>query len=518
MTRPRVPLEPGRIVGVVDIGATAIRIVVAEIGPNGTWRRLDRAGKPISLGRDVFTTGYLSAESMRQSIKILSGFRELLDGWGITTSDVRVIATSAVREAKNRDMFIDRVFVRTGFRTVVVEGVEENHLTYLAVQHALAPKRQEFLKTGSLIIEVGGGSTELMLLNRGQMVAAHSLRIGTVRMEQQVRPGWDTGLQIEEYLKENIRVTRELLDAEMKLDRVKFFVAVGGDARIAAATVGRKTGDAYSEIAADDFRAFVAGLMQCSIEETVHELGVTYYEAEGLLPALIVYRGFLEATSADTLIVPDVSIREGVLATFALGTEENVVRQFYDQVIASARSLGRRYHYDERHALHVRELAVQIFDGMKEDHGMDVHCRLLIEAAAILHDIGYFIRSAGHHKHGQYIIENSEIFGVSRTDVRIISNVVRYHRRSAPMPTHPSFSSLRREHRMIVMKLAAILRVADALDRGHIQRVSSVSLERNEDDVMFHCTHTGDISVEKNGVAVKGGMFEDVFGYRVVIL
>ncbi|MFP4330190.1 MAG: HD domain-containing protein [Alkalispirochaetaceae bacterium] len=507
-----------RTVGVVDIGSTAIRLVVAEIDPSGGWRRLDRAIRPVTFGRDVFMSGVLSPESMRQAIKILTGFRELIRGWQLELEDVRVIATSAIREAKNRDTFVDRIQLRTGFNIEIVEGIEENRLTYIAVQDAISPLRPQFARSNSLIIEVGGGTTEIMLLRRGKMVAAHSLRIGTVRMEQQVQPDSRSTERIEEYLRENIRVTREVLDTEMRLRRVRSFVAVGGDARLAARRHGRQEGGAFWVVEKPDFDSFVLELLRTNIDEIVRILGVSYAEAEGLVPALLTYKLFLDATSAEQVIVPDVSIREGVLMSFALGSERLVEEQFYSQVVTSAIGLGRKFHFDESHALHVAKIALQIFDQFGEDHGMDTRARLLLEVAALLHDVGNFIRAIGHHKHGQYIVENSEIFGLSRSNIRIVGNVVRYHRKSGPNSSHIDYMTLRREHRVMVLKLAAILRIADALDRGHAQRVQGVTLERQEDDLLLKCEYGGDLSVETYAVQLKGGMFEEVFGYRVVIV
>jgi len=507
--------EGPKVVAVIDMGSSAIRMVVAEIGEDGQWRRLDRVGKPISLGKDVFVTGYLSAESMRQAIKILSGFREVLDGWQIPESDIKVIATSAIREAKNRDTFLDRVYIRTGLKIDIVEGVEENHLTYLAVQHAVDTLWPQFARSSALIIEVGGGTTELMVLQRGKMVAAHSLRIGTVRIEQQMNPYWESGAQIEEFLRESIRVTQEVLSAETRLDRIKYFVAVGGDMRQAATAVGRKEGSHFSLIEKDAFQEFLNNLEGCTVDEIVGRLNVTYNEAEGLIPALLIYKLFLEATAADRLIVPDVSLREGVLISFSHGTRQSIEREFYSQVIASAMNIGRKYRFDEPHAAHVAKLSLSLFDSLQVEHGMDKHSRMLLDVAARLHDIGNFIRTSGHHKHGQYIVANSEIFGLSRSDIRIVAHVVRYHRKAMPTGAHTSYIALRREHRIAVLKLAAILRIADALDRGHNQRIRDVWTEKDEDAVVLHCSYQGDVSVEKYGLKLKGEMFEEVFGYRI---
>ncbi|TFH06094.1 MAG: Ppx/GppA family phosphatase [Spirochaetales bacterium] len=507
----------GSIAAVSDIGSTAIRLVVAQINEEREWQRLDRASKPVALGRDVFMSGSLGRESMQQAISILAGYQELLKGWQVPESATRVIATSAIREARNRDTFLDRVAVRTGLRVEVVEGIEENHLTYLAVKHAVSPMEATFSRVRSLIIEVGGGTTEIMLLSRGKMVAAHSLRIGTVRMEQQAWPMWANLTQVEDYIRENIRVSQELLNSELTLDRITCFVAVGGDARMVAYRVGTRTEEHYWTITRAAFCEFLDVLQTSSIEDIVRIHSLTYSEAEGLVPALMVYRLFLEATSAEELIVPDVSIREGVLMSFALGSDWAVERQFYGQIVASARNLARRYHYDEDHSTHVALLSLSLFDQLQIEHGMDRHARMLLEVAAILHDIGTYIRASGHHKHGMYIIQCSEIFGIGRDDLQTISNVVRYHRKALPSPAHANYVGLNRERRTLVLKLAAILRIADALDRGHSQRVQSVSVDAHDGEVVLNCSPHGDISIERHGFPDKVDMFEEVFGLTVDI-
>ena len=521
MTRRKEGLhETPRLVSVIDIGSSAIRMVVAELHGEREWVTLDRAERPLILGRDVFLSGVLRTDSMREAVSILKSFRELLRGWKIEPESVRVIATAAIREAKNRDTFLDRVFVQTGFRIDIVEGIEENHLTYVAVHHAISDLRPQFARSNAMILEVGGGTTEIMLLQRGRIVAAHSLRIGTLRVEQQFQSPTATPLneRMEEYLRESIRVNQEVLDTELPLEKVRFFVAVGGDARVVAQRVGTREGDHFAVIEREAFSTFVAQLQRRSVDECVRELGLTYTQAEGMLSALLTYKLFMEVTSAEQLIVPDVSIREGVLIDIAVGQRGTMRAEYATQVVNSAIGLGRKFRIDEAHGAHVAKLAVLLFDQFRDEHGMDEHARLLLEVAGIIHDIGNFIHASGHHKHGQYIVEHSEIFGLSRSDIRILANVVRYHRGGMPNSAHTSYVSLRREHRMLVLKIASLLRVADALDRGHVQRIKGFFVDVGEEDVVLRCEYAGDISVEQYGLRTKGRLFEEVFGYGVIAI
>jgi exopolyphosphatase/guanosine-5'-triphosphate,3'-diphosphate pyrophosphatase len=505
------------LVAVIDIGSTAIRMVVAETDYEGYWKVLDRTGKILNLGRDVFVNGKISKESLMQAIRVLSGFMELLEGWGIESENVTVIATSAIREAHNRDTFIDRVEVRTGLKVNIAEGIEENRLTYMAVQYAIEDLQPQLSQSNSLIIEVGGGSTEVMLLQHGNIVAAHSLNIGIVRIEQQIKSMPRTG-QLERFLQEQVSTTREVLGAELTLSGVEYFVAVGGHARIVADKVGEKVSEWYWIIEKEKFNDFVNQIKQMSIDEIVTELAISYNEADGLVTALIIYQQFVEGTAATSLIVPNVSIREGLLLSMTLSPDQLVYGKFDTQVVASAYSLGRKFHFDENHASHVAHLSLRLFDQLQSIHNLDEHSRLLLHVAGILHDIGTYVRFSGHHKHGQYLVSNSEIFGLYRDDLKIVSNVVRYHRKAMPMPSHVSYISLSREDRIRVLKLSALLRVADALDRGHTQRIQDLSAEIGDDEVQLHCECHGDDSSERLALQKKSDMFEEVFGMDIFIV
>ena len=154
-------------------------------------------------------------------------------------------------------------------------------------------------------------------------------------------------------------------------------------------------------------------------------------------------------------------------------------------------------------------------NALQNEHGLDKHARLLLEIGALLHDVGNYVRTSGHHKHGQYIVANSDIFGLHRNDIEIISNVIRYHRKTPPLTSHLSYISLPQEERILVQKLAAILRIADGMDRGHIQRIKGFTAEKTPEDLTLLCEAQGDISVERVGVEEKGDMFEEIFGMHV---
>jgi exopolyphosphatase/guanosine-5'-triphosphate,3'-diphosphate pyrophosphatase len=485
-----------RLVAVLEIGSTGIRLLVAELLSGGRWRVVDRAGRPVALGRDVFTSGELSRESLLECLSVLQNFRELLSGWGIADTDIFVIATSALRVARNRDVFIDRIRQETGFTPSIVEGIEENRLMYLAVRFALKQDLPLFWRANSMIIEIGGGSTEIMLLRRGQMVAAHSIRLGTILVERRVWLGAGQGLPNERYLSESIRNTSDLLNFEMELAHVRTFVVAGSDAQLAADQFGKELNENCRIIDRGDFIAFVKRVQGYNIDECVQNLHISYAEAEGFIPGILIHKLFLEQTNASQVVVPQVSIREGYLIDLALGVDSDLQEEFYSQIIASAVSLGRKYHFDEAHSRHVADFCMVLFDALTKEHGMNRRQRMMLEAAGILHDIGMFIKSSGHQKHGRYIVANSEIFGLYRDELDIIANVIRYHRGDPPSQSDLEYITLQREERILVLKMASILRVADALDRGHSQRIKKISVEKRPETLALHAEGAHDISLE----------------------
>jgi len=509
------------LTAIIEIGSTGIRLNVAEVYAEAAdWKVLDRAAMPVSLGRDVFTTGVLSRESMLECLTVLQNYRELLSGWGITDNNIHAIATSAFRAARNRDVFIDRMRQETGFTFSIIEGIEENRLMYLAVRFALKQDLPLFWRANSIIVEIGGGSTEIMLLRRGQMVAAHSLKMGTIIIDQHSRlaaTGLGAGMFYERYLNENIRNTLGLLNMEMDLTHVRTVVAAGADVRLAANKIGRELNDNSRIIERDDFIKFVEKLRGFSIEDCIHQFGISYADAEGLFLGLLVLKLFLDRTGAANIAVPLVSIRDGYLIDLASGVDSTMQDEFYTQIIASALNLGRKYHFDEAHSRHVAIHCMTIFDALVKEHGMNRRHRIMLETAAILHDVGTYIKTSGHQKHGQYLIANSEIFGLHQDELGIIANVVNCHRGDPPTQSDLEFMMLQREDRVLVLKMASILRVADALDRGHTQQIKKITVERRAETMVLHVDKAYDLSLEQMGIEEKGGMFQDVFGYKVIL-
>jgi exopolyphosphatase / guanosine-5'-triphosphate,3'-diphosphate pyrophosphatase len=230
---------------------------------------------------------------------------------------------------------------------------------------------------------------------------------------------------------------------------------------------------------------------------------------------LLGYQSLLQATKAQSVFVSDANMRNGLLLDLTRAFRASEVQAQLSGIIHAARGVGDKYHYDAAHAQHVAELSVQLFDFLKPVHQLDDRDRLLLDVAGILHDVGAFVGSSSHHKHSFYLIANCELFGLRRAELMLVALVARYHRRSPPKRTHVEYVSLTREERMTVSKLAAILRVADALDRGHAQQVRNARYELDSNELIIYVLGVPDLTLERRAMAGKMDLFEDVYGLKV---
>jgi exopolyphosphatase/guanosine-5'-triphosphate,3'-diphosphate pyrophosphatase len=366
-----------------------------------------------------------------------------------------------------------------------------------------------------MILEIGGGSTEIMLLRRGLMVAAHSLKLGTILIDQAARIGTPQGQ--ERYISEHIRNTSGFLSSELDLAHVRTFVIAGFDASVAAVHVGRTLNENCWIIARDAFAEFVKKVQGYTDEECMEQLQLPFWEAKTFIPGITINKLLLDRTGSAEVVVPRISIREGLLIDLAQGVDPALQEDFFSQIFASAVNLGRKYHIDEPHCRQVASLCMSLFEALIHEHGMNRRERMMLEVAAMVHDIGMYIKAAAHNLHGQYIIVNSEIFGLRREEIDIIGNVIRYHRGAPPSSTDIEYVALQREERILVLKMVSILRVADALDRGHSQQVKLKAIEKKGELLVINIDSTPDLSMELMGLEEKSGLFQDVFGYKVAV-
>lgn len=510
------PARQVRPVAVIDIGASAIRMAIAEIDGEGAVRTLERLAQEVNLGRDTFTRRSIRKATIEQCVQVLRDYRRKLAEYQISSPEqMRVIATSAVREAENRLDFIDRVYIATGIEVEPAEEAEVNRITYLGVQPKLKAEAA-LAQSPTIITEVGGGSTEVLLVQQENVLFSRTYRLGSLRLFEMLQAYRAPEGRLRDLMKSQIQDVVEQIVHDAAPQGAVQMIALGGDIRFAAGDlIPDWQPDRLTPMSVIELEKLTSRILDQTEDELVLKHHVAYADAHTLGPALLAYAEIARGFGLEQMYVTNVNLRDGLLKEMArrgAWTEE-----FTNQVVRSANSLGRKFGVDEDHARHVADLSRTLFRFLRPDHGLSHRHETILYVAALLHEIGMYVSDRGYHKHSMYLINNSEIFGLSRSDLLLTSLVARYHRRYNPMPYHEGYATLNRDARIAVAKLAAILRVAIALDRSSSQRVQEIRCERKDGQLVISIPNVNDLSLEQLALKQQGSLFEDIYGMQIVL-
>jgi exopolyphosphatase/guanosine-5'-triphosphate,3'-diphosphate pyrophosphatase len=503
-------------VAVIDIGATSVRMAIADIDADGNVHLLENLSQAVTLGKDTFTQRRIRKSSIEECVGVLKSYRRLLLEYGISRPDqMRVIATSAVREAINRLAFLDRVYIATGMDIEPLDEAEVNRITYMGIQPQLQADPR-LAGSKSVVVEVGGGSTEVLVVQSGNVLFSHTYRLGSLRLQEMLEkfdaPPVKQRAIMESQILRVVAQIREHVPNDGPLE----MIAIGGDVRFAAANLIEdwdSTNLAYLSV--DALNSFTRKILQMSDDETVQQYGISFQDAETIAPALLSYVLIARGFEQRDIAISDTNLRDGLLKDLAI--RDVWTANFRSQIIRSAIGLGRRFDFDEKHARHVATLCRKLFAELQAEHQLEPRMELLLYLAALLHEIGMYINARSNHKHALYLIRNSELFGLSRKDVLLVALVTRYHRRSSPQPQHEGYSGLDRADRVAVSKLAAILRLAIALDDSRSQRISDIQCRVDNKRLIITVKGVEDVSVEQLALRQSGSLFEETYGYPVQI-
>ncbi len=500
----------------IDIGTTAIRMTIAQIDSMGKVHPIEFLFQSISLGKDTFTKGFIKKTSIEECVKTLKSFRLKLDEYGIISpKHIRAIATAAVREATNKDAFIDRILVSTGFVVEPIEDIDVTRLTYLSA-YANLGSGKEVSFDNTLIIEVGGGNTELVYINKGNVRLSQSFRMGSLRIRQELESFHGVLSAGKTLIQEQMSRTINQIKRSIDTTKPLTILPVGGDLRFAASTLHPSwNGHTPLALSVSALSKLTDTIASCEVNDLVKTHHLTFADAETIGPALLFYVRLAKALQVKTVFATEISMRHGLLMEMA--RRGSWVENFASQIISSAREIGRKYETDESHAEHVSLLAREIFRICQPEHCLGFWEEMLLSVAAHVHDIGLFVSTRSHHKHSMYLIQNSDLFGLTNKEIIIVSLIARYHRKATPRPDHIEYMQLDRTDRLIVTKLAAILRVADALDRSHSQRVKNIKCFLEESRFIIAVRDIDELSLEQFSLQNKANMFEEVYGHPVVL-
>lgn len=509
MTTTEPPGQPR--LGAIDVGTNTIRLIVAEAQPDGTYRILDEDREMVRLGEKLDRTGRLSDQAIERAMAAIGKMKAIADGFGVT--ELRAIATSAVREAANGPAFRREVMRRHKVQIDVISGEEEAELAFRS-----AARHFNLEGRSTAVVDIGGGSVEVILSAGTAVDHVYSLPLGAVRVtERLVR---SDPLKEKHWKRMRKEINRGIRAAISRPShRAEIMVGSGGSFTALAhmskwQREGRHGSVQGYVLTPAEVIHLLDRLREAPIEVRRQIPGLSPDRADIILAGATVIARLAKRLGTQQILVNEGGIRDGLLlAMIAELPGRSAVTQLPQagDRMEWVRLFARKCRSNERHCEHVAQLALQIFDGLRTRYGLPDAGRDILQAAALLHDIGYLISHSRHHKHTYHLIMHGDLSAFPPHEVELIANVARYHRRAFPRKSHQNLQHVPREDRRLISRLSGILRVADGLDRTHSQAVTGVRIRGLRDRLRLDLEARTDPEVERSDADRKSDLFQKAF-------
>jgi exopolyphosphatase/guanosine-5'-triphosphate,3'-diphosphate pyrophosphatase len=491
-------------VACIDIGSNGIRCVAAEYRDPGHAQVLLQDRAPVRLGHSVFQAGAIDREAMDAAVTGLAAFRRRLDA--LKVAHLRCVATSAVRESANQSELLLRARREAKVKVEVIHGAEEARLVHSAVSHRVPMGKDPWM-----LMDLGGGSLEVSLADGRGIRWSESHAMGAVRLLEEFESCKGDTKRFQTLIAETVGTLRI---AGAKGRAPVGLAATGGNIEELARLSGLSEPEGgASVLPVKQLRETLQKVAKLDVAERMEKLDLRPDRADVVVPAGFVYEQVARLAGVDAIHVPYVGLKDGVLLDLVdgLAVHTDAKARKETQVLDASVALGHRYQFDEEHGVHVSRLALSLFDQLQPRHRLKPIDRSILQAAAVLHDIGRFVGDAKHHKHSYYLVSQADLPGLSEQEVELAAQVARYHRKKEPRVAHAPFAALNAADQRRVTVLSAILRVADALDREHRQAIRAVRLSRHGGNTTLKVQGDGSFTLEQWALEAKGGLFCRVF-------
>jgi exopolyphosphatase / guanosine-5'-triphosphate,3'-diphosphate pyrophosphatase len=500
-------------IAAIDIGTNSLHMIVVQVRPDLSFEVIDREKEMVRLGAGGLDGRALTPEAMHAALQVLSKFRRLAESHRV--DEVIAVATSATREAENGGEFLRAITQQTGIRPRVISGTEEARLIHLAAVYGVSVPRDT-----TVVIDIGGGSVEVTRGPGSVLEVGRSFKLGVIRLTERF-------VRTDPLEPRDERKLVRYVDGEIgkylnQIARAGFDRVIGTSGTImslgavAAAADGLAPGASLRNrrIPAKQLRMVRKELVSLTLEKRLRVAGLEPRRADLAVAGAILLDEILKRIGAQELTLCDLSLREGLVLDYIARHRKEIAQadRYPDVRRRSVFELAERCNYWPEHSQQVARLSIALFDQTRAIHGLTDRERDWLEYAAILHDIGVHISYEGHHKHSYYLVKNGDLRGFEPDEIETIALVARYHRQATPKRKHDGFSELRRRQRRAVRTLAAIVRLAESLDRSHAQTVTGLEIHDRGDDDLLQLRTSGDAELELWSATRHAAPFERLTG------
>lgn len=498
------------IAAVISIASEGIYLNISE-SKGGTIKKIEYLYQPLNIGQETFNYGRISFKKVDKICKILDNYKQLIKDYAVR--NVKVVGTTALREAKNITFILDQIKSRTHFDVQVLDDPQEKSTIYKAM---LLKINNSVFKNDRLFLGyIGTGSLGIAICKDRKITYSQNVRIGSVKLLEILRSFQSDSENayriINEYLSSFVKTIKSIPD----IHRVEHFITCGQEIENIIKMSGGKLDTEFQSIPVKTITDLFDKIKTNTPEQIGRKYNLPDHDLESLLPSMGIYKMFFNIIEVSPIISVPVKLSEAILLEmFSNDDFKEISQVFAESTVISAKNLGLRFLYDEEHANQVEKLVLILFDLLKPKHRLDKRYRLLLQLAAILHDIGKFIQLKNHSEHSANIIKGTELLGLDQRETEIVASVAKYHSTKFLLSDDVNLQKLEQKDRLVIAKLLAILRLADALDRSHSSKVKDIKVQIKSRKLKLKIISDQRILLEKWSIETKSEFFEDVFGLK----
>ncbi len=495
----------------IDIGAYEVSMKVFELSRKIGFRELNDVRFRMEIGNGAYNTGKLDPEVLDYLCEILVDFRRMMKEFGVT--EYRACATSAFRELKNPIIVLEQIYQRTGVRVEVLSSSEQHFLGYKSIA-AIETGFKKMIQKGTAILDVGGGSLQVSLFDKDALVTTQGIKMGSVRVRERLKELEKSTIHYDQLVEEFIRNDLTSFQRLYLKDREVRNVILMGDFLTDIIFHEDLTDHIISRTEFENRYELTA---HKSTHQLAEEMDIDPEYASLVVPTMVICRSFLNIFNAESMWAPGLSLLDGIAYDYA--EKNNYIKSahnFENDILVASRNIAKRYSSGKNHIQGTTAIALAIFDSLKKVHGMGPRERLLLQIAVQLHDCGKYISMADVSECSYQIIMSTEVIGLSTEERSIIASAVRYNNAEFKYSSeYPANSNLDRDKYLLVARLTAILRVANAMDRSHYQKVEGIRAVLKDRELSLIFDSNRDLSLELGLLKDKADFFEEVFGIRL---
>jgi len=471
---------------------------------------------PLNLGHDTFSRNSISFQKVMVLNKALANFRDIAKEYRV--NKIKVFATAALREAINKDYIIYQIQNKNSFEVKIYEDIEEHKVIYHGIKNS--EKYRGNLKDSdglNLFSYIGTGSLGVALVDKIITISSQSMRLGSLKISEILKGIQHKTVNFHTVVDGYLSGYLYNLNLYLKEHDINNFYAAGKEIELIARLSGKKEVDKYFPISRAAFYRLYNQIKSKTPKQLMDKYDLEEIEAEILLPSMTIYKSLMNLIKIDEIIGTDVNIEEENLKLLLFDDfQSEMEQQSYNNIIASCRSVGRKYNYNEPHSAHIEKIALLIFNSLQNKFELTSHEKMLLQASAILHDIGKYINHKVHYEHSYYLIKNSDITDLCSHDKEIIAHIALNHSQNVKKNINLKYDSLNNQKdRLQIAKITALLKIADSLDKSHLEPFSEIEAELNDDKLTITVLTEKEIFLEQWAFQSKSRIFRDIFGIDV---